>query len=201
MGRLIELDGHGAKYKTLPPSVLLEVGLGWSGLTHLFSFHNAPFHTPGITRANNAVQTDEEWTDYSVTTKMERGSLLSSINTSNSKKESAMIVLFNSWLRLSPPLKKNTHDTSAQNPGWNPKKYGRTMTQNKVPPWRFVHGYHNGPFRCPHGGGNMANHSNSRNTITVPVAENKLTQSGKYQKEEFYRKHKICVWCESFQLP
>ena len=160
-----------------------------------------PISHPGITRANNAVQTDEEWTDYSVTTKMERGSLLSSINTSNSKKEFAMIVLFNSWLRLSPPLKKNTHDTSAQNPGWNPKKYGRAMTQNKVPPWRFVHGYHNGPFRCPDGGGNMANHSNSRNTITVPVAENKLTQFGKYQQEEFYRKHKICVWGKSFELP
>ena len=91
--------------------------------------------------------------------------------------------------------------TPAQNPGWNPKKYGRTMTQNKVPPWRFVHGYHNGPFRCPDGGGNMANHSNSRNTITVPVAENKLTQFGKYQQEEFYRKHKICVWGKSFELP
>ena len=117
------------------------------------------------------------------------------------KKNLLWFSFFNSWLRLSPPLKKNTHDTSAQNPGWNPKKYGRTMTQNKVPPWRFVHGYHNGPFRCPHGGGNMANHSNSRNTITVPVAENKLTQSGKYQKEEFYRKHKICVWGKSFELP
>ena len=104
-------------------------------------------------------------------------------------------------VEVEPTSKKNTHDTSAQNPGWNPKKYGRTMTQNKVPPWRFVHGYHNGPFRCPHGGGNMANHSNSRNTITVPVAENKLTQFGKYQQEEFYRKHKICVWGKSFELP
>ena len=43
------------------------------------------------------------------------------------------------------------------------RKYGDTMKENKAarPPWRFVHGDHNGPFQYPPTvAANTANHSN-----------------------------------------